>query len=199
LDKEFLAFLLLHSLPTTLKWESFKSSTLNGLGAGATLNFDDVSERLIAEVTRVEGDTEETPATESALKTSKNPKRSKSKKWCDFHRSPSHNTDDCKTLAAQKESSKKDRGKEKRKRAKAHRADEASDSDSESEDSDSGSSSDSEDDRAQFSAKSSKSKARSHNVKVSKSLMTRIHGYLGTETKFPEHDMLIDSGASGHM
>ncbi|KAJ7780800.1 hypothetical protein DFH07DRAFT_685686, partial [Mycena maculata] len=186
-----LAFLLLHTLPTSLKWESFKFSIINAVPSGKTLDFDDVSERLIAEVTRVEGDAEENTPAESALKTSKPPKHLKSNKWCEFHKSTTHNTDECKMLAAKK----------KGKRAKAHRADDASDSDSESEAS-SDSSSSSEDEHAHL-TKSRKGKSRSHHVKVSKALMTHIQAYLGTHHK-PSTlkqliEILIDSGASGHM
>ncbi|KAJ7767377.1 hypothetical protein DFH07DRAFT_720965, partial [Mycena maculata] len=191
-----LAFLLLHSLPTSLKWESFKSSTINAVPSGQNLDFDDISERLIAEVTRVEGDAEENTPAESALKTSKPPKRLKSNKWCEFHKSTTHNTDECKTLAAQ-EASGKGKRKKKGKWAKAHRADDASDSDSGSEAS-SDSSSSSEDERAN-STKSRKGKSRSHHVKVSKALMTRIQAYVGAHHKSSPLEILIDSGASGHM
>ncbi|KAJ7918868.1 hypothetical protein B0H13DRAFT_1573181, partial [Mycena leptocephala] len=201
LDKEFLAFLLLHSLPNDLKWETFKSSVLNSLPSGTTLDFDDVSERLIADVTRVDGDADEVPNAESALKSkpSKPSKsKSKSKKWCSFHRSTTHDTDECNSLRAKEKEKKsgKDHGKGGR-RDKAHRADDASDSDS-----DSGSTSDSsssDDDRA-HSAKDGKKRARSNNVKVSKALMTRIQAYVGTRSKLSALlQILIDSGASGHM
>ncbi|KAJ7829808.1 hypothetical protein B0H14DRAFT_2366286 [Mycena olivaceomarginata] len=198
LDKEFLAFLLLHSLPTDLKWETFKTSMLNSVPVGVTLDFGDISEQLIADAIRVDGDSAETPASESTLKSrpSKPSKKAKSEKWWSFHRSTTHNTDECKSLAAQK-SSKKDRKKGKRERQKAHRMDDGSDSDSDS--SSSSSSSSSEDEQAQFSAKAEKHKTRNHHVKVDKSLMTHIHAYLGTDLKPPELNILADSGASGDM
>ncbi|KAJ7495712.1 hypothetical protein B0H11DRAFT_2227229 [Mycena galericulata] len=47
-------------------WDTLKFSVLNSLPAGKTLDFDDIFERLVADVNQVEGDAEDTPAAESA-------------------------------------------------------------------------------------------------------------------------------------
>ncbi|KAJ7883207.1 hypothetical protein B0H14DRAFT_3433076 [Mycena olivaceomarginata] len=85
-----------------------------------------LSERLIAAVTRVEGDADEVPA-ESALKTSKLPNVRSPRSGVNSTARPPTIRTIAKTLAAQKESSRRDKGKEKRRLKKAHRADDGSD------------------------------------------------------------------------
>ncbi|KJA17869.1 hypothetical protein HYPSUDRAFT_105098, partial [Hypholoma sublateritium FD-334 SS-4] len=99
MDSEFLAFLLLHSLPDDPVWEMFKTSVLNTIPKDEKITFAGISDRLVFNAMRQQG-------TESALKASKQfskPKgsrsdaasSSKSKQYCSFHKMNGHDTKDC--------------------------------------------------------------------------------------------------------
>jgi hypothetical protein len=87
IDDEFLAFLLLHSLPSDAMWETFKSSVLNSLALDAKLSFAAVESRLTAEATRL-NNSSTLMNSESALKAQK----SNRTKHCTLHGDCSHTT-----------------------------------------------------------------------------------------------------------
>lgn len=192
IDDEFMAFLLLHTLPEGDKWETFKSTTLNALGKDQVLSFSDLSVKLKSTVIVLEkpslsatSTSEASPPTtsDSALAAGKpQSSRSKSSKktkqlYCDIHGSCAHRTEDCRAVKEKKK-------KKKKKKERAHRANDSSDDSSSS--SDSGSS----------------DKEHSHFAGVvSSSLKSRIHAYVTSEPKSPSTSVPIicDSGASSHM
>lgn len=63
INSEFLAFMLLHSLPDSDTWETFKSSILNSMPKGEIITFQDIANCLMFTATHLQG-----TATESALK-----------------------------------------------------------------------------------------------------------------------------------
>ena len=122
LDDKFLAYLLLHSLPTTSAWETFKSSALNSLPTNLKLTFKNVSDHLQAEATHIQGDVVAGTNVEFAMKAES--------KWCNFHKVDSHNVKDGCTLKQREEekSKKKKQGqwkpsKKKKRKEKLHKAD----------------------------------------------------------------------------
>jgi Reverse transcriptase (RNA-dependent DNA polymerase)/Pol polyprotein, beta-barrel domain/gag-polypeptide of LTR copia-type/Integrase core domain/GAG-pre-integrase domain len=186
IDDEFLAFLLLHSLPSDTMWETFKSSVLNSLVSDAKLSFAAVESRLTAEATRLSSNTTPTNL-ESALKAQKGDRS----KHCSLHGDCSHTTTECRTLRNREKEKKGEKAKAKRKRRskreKAHKAEETTDcSDSSSTHSCPSDSSDNE-------------HANIANVRTPRSLKNRIFAYFASEPTLTKRDVLIDSGASAHM
>lgn len=98
MDPEFLGFLLLHSLPDNPTWEMFKTSVLNSMPKDSKITFTNVADHLVFNATIHQQDSE------TALKvTAKHPQKKagakgKSKKYCTFHKSTSHNTKNCEAL-----------------------------------------------------------------------------------------------------
>ena len=138
LDDKFLAYLLLHSLPSTSAWETFKSSVLNSLPTNSKLTFENASDHLQAEATCIRGDAITGANVESEMKAES--------KWCDFHKVNSHYTKDCCMLKQKGEgkSKRKKKGrvkpsKKRRRNEKAHKADSDLGSKSESSSDDSSS------------------------------------------------------------
>ena len=97
MDSEFLAFLLLHSLPNDPVWEMFKTSVLNAIPKDEKITFSGISDRLVFNAMRQQG-------TETALKATKQFNKSKgsrsdaasskSKMYCSFHKINGHDTKD---------------------------------------------------------------------------------------------------------
>ncbi|PPQ83713.1 hypothetical protein CVT26_005513 [Gymnopilus dilepis] len=79
-DSEWLAFILLQSLPNTTVWETFKTSVLHSMPTDSKLSFSELSNRLTFEAARIQGSTE---ASESALKAkaAKPSSKPRSDKW----------------------------------------------------------------------------------------------------------------------
>jgi len=97
IDAEFLAFLLLNSLPDDSIWETFRTTILNSIPNNTTLSFADIASRLASTASlQAKG----TPTSESALKaksshtSSSSSRKPKSQKWCTHHNSSTHNTED---------------------------------------------------------------------------------------------------------
>lgn len=195
IDPEFLAYMLLHSLPDDNTWEAFKSTVLNSLPKGATLSFAELSERLSATAIHHKG-----TGGDSALKakTQKSAsKKQKPQKKCIHHPKVfSHDTKDCyveKKLELEKR--EKALASREKKQESGHRAKHSAEPDSDVY-SEASESSDERADLAQFSAIVDKKP-----VSVSKKLMTRILAYLSEhdEGSNPPYDKILDSGASTHM
>ena len=120
IDSAFLAYFLLHSLPSDSTWSSFTASVLNSLPSNSDVSFTDIETRLLAEATRV---VSSTGKAESALKAAKpRPKP----KHCERHGKCAHSTEECNTLKAERTAKKASKGK-----AKAHHAETATDESSE--------------------------------------------------------------------
>ncbi len=165
----------------------FKTSVLNAIPKDEKITFSGISDRLVFNAMRQQG-------TETALKATRQfnkPKgsrsdatSSKSKTYCSFHKINGHDTKDCFTLK-KKEKEDREKGKESANRS-SHDSGDASSSDSETD------------------SKGEKLGSTS-NVKVSKSLMTRIQAYIGRESPEPKEQkvlqtvIILDSGASTHM
>ena len=186
IDWEFLAFILLHSLPDDNVWELFRATVLNSTVLGKALAFSDLSDCLTFTAAAQQG-----ASSEATLKANVNIKQKtkpKSDTWCELHRSTTHNTSECRTIKEQREKRKKMKGKEKAK-AKANHASHDSDSnDGDSEDSGSNT--------GGGTAKYSSTRS----AHVSKALMSRILAYVGSaSSRFPRSSTIANSGASAHM
>jgi len=110
IDSAFLAYFLLHSLPSDSTWSSFTASVLNSLPSNSDILFSDVETRLLAEAQRITA----ASAKPNALKTVKS-----KPKHCERHGKCAHSTSECNTLKAEREREKIPKGKRK---DKAHHA-----------------------------------------------------------------------------
>ncbi|KAG6899590.1 hypothetical protein C0993_008890 [Termitomyces sp. T159_Od127] len=82
---EFLAYILLHSLPDDNIWESFQATILNSMATGQALTFAEISDQLTFTAMAQQG-----ISSEATLKANANPKhriKPKSKTWCELHQS----------------------------------------------------------------------------------------------------------------
>ncbi|KAA1478199.1 hypothetical protein DENSPDRAFT_752547, partial [Dentipellis sp. KUC8613] len=187
LDDEFLIYLLLHSLPSSNNWETFKTSVLHTLPADKPASFSEVRQRLQGEAKHVLA--ESTESTHAAHT---------SKKVCSLHGAGRHTTEECFTLkkrakegeSARKsergyapKSGQKGKGKRKQKDSAHSAADQSSDSES--------------DETAQLAIASHRTGSR---VTISKRLMTDLEAYFSSEPEVRNaFTIILDSGASATM
>ena len=110
---EFLAFILLHSLPDDNMWELFQATILNSTVPGKLLAFSELSNCLTFTATA-----QQDTSAKAALKvniTSKHKAKPKSNIWCELYQSTTHNTLECCTIKEQREKCKKSKDKTKAK------------------------------------------------------------------------------------
>lgn len=105
IDREFLAYILLQTLPEDNKWESFRATVLNSLAPGESLSFSQVVDYLTFTAAAQRG-----TSSNAALKantSSKHKSKTKSDKWCEHHKSITHNTSECWSLKEKKDRKEK--------------------------------------------------------------------------------------------
>ena len=110
IDDEMLGYILLHSLPKTFIWDTFKSATINSIPSGGKISFGYVESRLIPEAMRILRDAALTTINETALVAQK-PKKGRNHdttKICKLHGTRTHSTDECRALKEQNKSKKND-------------------------------------------------------------------------------------------
>jgi hypothetical protein len=195
-DDEFLAFLLLHSLPQDdLYWDTFRTTLVNSIPATEKLTFEKVEARLTATVTQRNGSSTLSPS-DSALKatsptsptpswprsgssrpTSSRPGSSGPTKTCAVHGKCKHSTDECSVVQdAVKSTKSASKGGKSKGKAKANSATDGADSSSE-DDSDG-----------------------AHYVSVARKLAKRVHAYVASDDLSDKrHHIIADTGASAHI
>ncbi|KAG5349710.1 hypothetical protein C0989_002291 [Termitomyces sp. Mn162] len=183
INHEFLAFILLQSLPKDIIWESFKATILNLLAPRTSLTFSALSKWLTFTATAQQG-----ASSEAALKANSNAKakfETKLDMWCQFHNFSTHNTANCRTLKEKDEKKEKGRVWKKKKKEKVNCTSHNSSLDSDSSD------------------KESSGGVAGHSTTksahVSKALMTCILAYVGNLKLTSPPGTIVDSGASAHM
>src|SRR5882762_3053530 len=135
-DDEFLAQVMLMSLPRDSTWETLVVALLQSTNEQAPLTSTNVTSRLMQEYRRLTG----TEASDSALLTSRNNKSKsskssdKKKKICDYCHYTGHTTDECRRKKRDEEKSNKDGDKGRTKDKKKASANVANTSDSDSGD-----------------------------------------------------------------
>ncbi|KAH0579044.1 hypothetical protein H2248_003204 [Termitomyces sp. 'cryptogamus'] len=115
IDPEFLAFILLSSLPKDNVWEAFHATIPNSLTPGTSLAFPALADHLTATATAQQG-----TSSDAGFKADANSKcKGKSDKYCKLHKSLMHNTSDCCTLKDQQDGKRKDKQKKTKEKEKA--------------------------------------------------------------------------------
>ena len=88
INPRLLTFTLISSLPKTLEWKTFISTTINSIDQ-AKLTFDDMETWIVAEASRLKPSGN---GLESGLNVKGNP--NSGDWWCDHHKVATHNTAD---------------------------------------------------------------------------------------------------------
>ncbi|KAF7333176.1 hypothetical protein MVEN_02383400 [Mycena venus] len=131
LDADLQPLYLLRSLPRSGRFDTLQASILGSVPSGTKLTLDDVEKKLLAQTEPDTGDSASDTETDTAAvarpSAAKAPNITLPNCYCHFHKSTTHNTDDCLVL---KEAAKQGKGKGKGKgKAKAEKANSAKDSD----------------------------------------------------------------------
>ncbi|KIY45118.1 hypothetical protein FISHEDRAFT_29274, partial [Fistulina hepatica ATCC 64428] len=106
-DDEFVAFLLLHSLPNEEPWTTLRTSILNSIPAKSKLSFADVETRILLQSSpTTSASSTSSPALVAKPSTSANrsskARKPKVTKHCEVHGECGHSTEDCNALKAAK-------------------------------------------------------------------------------------------------
>ncbi|KNZ78067.1 hypothetical protein J132_02359, partial [Termitomyces sp. J132] len=115
IDLEFLAFILLSSLPKDNMWEACHVTILDSLTPGTSSAFPALADHFTFTATA-----QQDTSSDAVLKADTNSKcKGKSDKYCKLHKFLMHNTSDCHTLKDQKDGKKKDKQKKTKEKKKA--------------------------------------------------------------------------------
>ncbi|KAF7364587.1 hypothetical protein MVEN_00327700 [Mycena venus] len=175
LDADLQPLYLLRSLPRSGRFDTLQASILGSVPAGTKLTLDDVEKKLLAQTEPDTGDSASDTETDTAAvarpSAAKAPNITLPNRYCHFHKSTTHNTDDCLVL---KEAVKQGKGKGKGKgKAKAEKANSAKDSDTDDD-------------------------VTAHVASVSSKIYRQVSAYIVRDSK-GAYAIIIDSGASCTM
>jgi len=186
IDNEFTVFILLQSLPSSISWETFKSSVLNSLASEAKLSFNYVESCVVSEAMRIAKDPAQ-PEAESALKAAKVAKCVDTPtKMCSHHSLCYHTSDQCKVLKEEAKRKRKEKKGKPKKKEKANWVNETSSSESQED------KEDEDEEQAQLAIPTYKG----HTVSLSKHLTERISAYTTSGPISHKNRIVINSGAS---
>jgi hypothetical protein len=176
LDADLQPLYLLRSLPRSGRFDTLQASILGSVPSGTKLTLDDVEKKLLAQAESDTGDPASDTETDTAAvarttrpSAATAPNITSPNRYCHFHKSNTHNTDDCKVL---KEAVKQGKGKGKGK-AKMEKANSAKDSDTDDD-------------------------ATAHVASVSSKIYRQVSAYIVRDSE-GAYAIIIDSGASCTM